>query len=247
MKINNIIKKRAISSNNLKNRLNLNKKLGSVDLTPWLFKRYKIKKNDYILEIGCGMGQHVTMEQKIVGTKGMVVATDISQKSLNKIKKAKNVIIKKVSMENLPKYLSKLKMKFDKIISSYAFYYAKNPITLLKTCKNFLKPSGMFLITAPCYPHTLTEFAKKTKTLPHQAEKYIDFGKKKLEPFIKKKSKKKIYQFKNRLSFKNKNDLLDFYRSTIFYNKSKEVNLIKMFVKKNRLEVIKSAKLYEFY
>ena len=44
MKINNIVKKRAISSNNLKNRLNLNKKLGSVDLTPWLFKRYKIKK-----------------------------------------------------------------------------------------------------------------------------------------------------------------------------------------------------------
>ena len=80
-----------------------------------------------------------------------------------------------------------------------------------------------------------------------QAEKYIDFGKKKLEPFIKKKSKKKIYQFKNRLSFKNKNDLLNFYRSTIFYNKSKEGNLTKMFVKKNRLEVIKSAKLYEFY
>ena len=82
MKINNIVKKRAISSNNLKNRLNLNKKLGNVDLTPWLFKRYKIKKNNYILEIGCGMGQHVTIEQKIVGAKGMIVATDISQKSL---------------------------------------------------------------------------------------------------------------------------------------------------------------------
>ena len=35
--------KKAISSKNLQNRLNINKKLGSNDLTKWLFKRYKIK------------------------------------------------------------------------------------------------------------------------------------------------------------------------------------------------------------
>ena len=48
MKISNIVRKRSISSDNLKNRLNLNKKLGSVDLTSWLFKRYKIKKNELL-------------------------------------------------------------------------------------------------------------------------------------------------------------------------------------------------------
>jgi len=247
MKINNIVKKRSISSDNLKNRLNLNKKLSSVDLTSWLFKRYKIKKNDYILEIGCGMGQHVEIQKKIIGSKGLVVATDISQKSLKKIKKSKNIIIKKVSMENLPKYLSKLKIKYDKIISSYAFYYAKNPIDLIKSCKSYLKPNGIFLITAPCYPHTLTEFAKKTKTLPNQAERYIDFGKKKLEPFIKKNFKKKIYKFRNKLVFKSKNDLLTFYRSTVFYKNSKEKDLIKALTKQKKIAVIKSAKLYKFY
>ena len=35
--------KKAISSRNLQNRLDINKKLGSKDLTEWLFKRYKIK------------------------------------------------------------------------------------------------------------------------------------------------------------------------------------------------------------
>jgi hypothetical protein len=39
-----IVEKRAVSSTNLQNRINLNKKLGSKDLTEWLFKRYKIKK-----------------------------------------------------------------------------------------------------------------------------------------------------------------------------------------------------------
>ena len=42
-----IVEKRAISSKNLQNRLNLNKKLGSKDLTKWLFNRYKIKKKRY--------------------------------------------------------------------------------------------------------------------------------------------------------------------------------------------------------
>ena len=69
--------KKAISSRNLQNRLDINKKLGSKDLTKWLFKRYKIKKNDNILELGCGRGNHVIRESKIVGSKGFVLATDL--------------------------------------------------------------------------------------------------------------------------------------------------------------------------
>ena len=63
MLINKTVKKRSISSIKLKKRLNINKKLGSKDLTSWLFRRYKIKKDDYILEVGCGVGQH-NLEKK---------------------------------------------------------------------------------------------------------------------------------------------------------------------------------------
>ena len=64
------------------------------------------------------------------------------------------------------------------------------PLGLLVKLKKYLKRKGKFFITTPCYPHTLTEFAKKNKTLSKKAESYIDFGVKKLEPFIKKKKKK---------------------------------------------------------
>ena len=246
MLINKTVKKRSISSIKLKKRLNINKKLGSKDLTSWLFRRYKIKKDDYILEVGCGVGQHINLEKKIIGKKGLILATDISGKSLMNIKNTKNVLTKKIAMENLPKYLSKLDLRFDKIISSYAFYYAHNPIGLLSKLKKFLKINGKFLITAPCYPHTLTEFAKKNKTLSKKAESYINFGVEKLEPYIKKKEKK-IFYFKNKLLFKSLDDLINFYRSTVYYKKEKEHILIKQFKNKNKLEVIKSAKLYEFY
>ena len=249
-----IVEKRAVSSQKLQNRLNINSKLGSKDLTKWLFDRYKIKKNDIILELGCGIGSHVIKQSKIIGKNGLIIATDYSSKSLKELKKNiknKNIIIKCISMDDIPGYLKNRKIKFDKIISSYALYYAKNPIRVIRECSKFLKPKGKFLITAPCYPHTLTEFALKQKTLPNIAKKYIDFSSKQLEVFLKlSKCKTKIYNFKNTLKFRNLNDLLDFYRSTIFYNKKSEFSLNNVFTKSKKkkgfFNIIKSAKLYKF-
>ena len=51
-------------------------------------------------------------------------------------------------------------------------------------------------------------------------------------------------------SIKNIEDLIYFYRSTVFYNKKSEKNLIKLFkkakIKSNYFKIIKSAKLYKF-
>ena len=61
------------------------------------------------------------------------------------------------------------------------------------------------MITAPCYPHTLIEFADKQKTLPKEVKKQINFSTKKLEKFLlKKKIKNQVFKFKNILKFKNK-------------------------------------------
>ena len=248
------VEKKAISSKNLQNRLNINKKLGSNDLTKWLFKRYKIKKNDKILELGCGRGNHVVKESKIIGDKGFILGTDLSKKSLNVLKKkifAKNIRLKHIDLDKTSRYLAKKKFQFDKIISSYALYYSKNPIKVIQDCSKFLKPNGYFLITAPCYPHTLIEFADKHKILSKEVKKQIDFSSQKLEKFLlKKKIRNKIFRFKNILKFKNKEDLLIFYRSTVFYNKKKEKNLLKFFdtsfKKKKYLNILKSARLYKF-
>lgn len=248
------VEKRAISSTKLKKRLEINNKLGTKDLTKWLFKRYKIKKGEIILELGCGIGKHVLNESKIVGKKGLIFATDYSKSSLNILKnkiKNSNIKAKCISMDHVSDFLKDKKIKFDKIISSYALYYSKKPIKVIESLRPFLKKNGKFLITAPCYPHTLTEFAKENKSLPKIAENYIDFSTKKLEVHLKKKRyKSKIYNFRNILKFKKIDDLLNFYRSTIFYSLKSEKKLINLFnKKKNKLgyfNIIKSAKLYIF-
>ena len=67
---------------------------------------------------------------------------------------------------------------------------------------------------------------------------------------LKKKIKNKVFKFKNILKFRNKEDLLTFYRSTVFYDKNKEKNLLKYFDlsfrKRKYLNILKSAKLYKF-
>ena len=91
-----------------------------------------------------------------------------------------------------------------------------------------------FLLLLSCYPHTLTEFASHQKTLPKIAKKYIDFSSKKLEVYLKKKIIKRILNFKNFLKFREYDDLLNFYRSTVFYNKKSEDSLKKIFLKKKK-------------
>ena len=97
----------------------------------------------------------------------------------------------------------------------------------------------------------MIEFADKQKILSNEVKRQINFSSQKLEKFLlKKKIKNKVFKFKNILRFKNKEDLLIFYRSTVFYNKEKEKNLLKYFdssfQKRKYLNIIKSAKLYKF-
>ena len=54
-----------------------------------------------------------------------------------------------------------------------------------KNVQNTLKLMASFLITVPCYPHTLTKFALNEKTLPAIAKKYIDFSSKKISVLFK--------------------------------------------------------------
>ena len=156
--------------------------------------------------LGCGgtLLKHIDQGDKVY----ILFVTDYSNKSLKILKKknkSNNIWIKCISMDDIPSFLKSKKIKFDKIISSYALYYSKNPIKVISKCSKFLEKNGKFLITAPCYPHTLTEFASHQKTLPKIAKKYIDFSSKNIEVYLKKKKiNKRIFNFKNFLKFRGR-------------------------------------------
>ena len=81
------LKKKAVNYSFLKKRLDLNKKLQNKDFSKWLFEKIKIKKNEKILDVGCGEGAQVKKFVKLIGKEGNISCLDINQASITKLKK----------------------------------------------------------------------------------------------------------------------------------------------------------------
>ena len=236
------IKKKASSSSALSKRLDVNKKYSKKDLTEWLFSKYNLKKNFNILEVGCGLGQHVIKESNIIGTKGYILAIDNSKESISELNKnkLKNVETICMEMDLLPSLLQKKNIYYDRILSSYAIYYANDPLILIRKLIPFLKPNGELIITMPNTPHTLIQMITSKEKIPLNVTQSLYFGKNILKPYLKNNYKNvKFLNFKNELKFKEFNDFYNLYKSSTFFLKKKEKK-IKNYLIKNFNKSIKN-------
>ena len=71
-------KRRAISSDDLKMRLDINKRSQSKDFQSWLRKRLNVQPSEQILDVGCGTGAQTYFMAEDAGEDGNVIAMDIS-------------------------------------------------------------------------------------------------------------------------------------------------------------------------
>ena len=226
------IKKRAISSKFLTNRINLNKKYQKFNFSLWQYKTYKkvitkfMKKEDIsnvrILDIGSGDGLQVSHFVKIFKNPE-IWCLDYSKKSLNLLRqkyKSKKIKIYKIDMNNLGWFLKKNKLEnyFHIAHSSYALYYAKNQNNVLKNMKNSLKKNGLFLISAPSEPHEMVNFINKIDKISQKILKTLKFFNNILVPFLKKNGKNCFYVKKtNNLIFKKEEEFIKFWKNTTYY------------------------------
>ena len=175
----NRIKKRATSSQLLKNRIELNKKYQKSDFETWQYKVYKkiiskyLKNKNFtsikILDVGSGDGLQVSHFLKIFRNVE-IWCLDYSNKSLKSLRKkykSKNIKIFKLDMNNLHKFIinRKLTNYFHIAHSSYALYYAKNQLRVLKTMNISLLKGGFFLVSAPSEPHEMVNLIDKNYTI----------------------------------------------------------------------------------
>jgi len=111
-------------------------------LTEELFLKSKIKKDDKVLDIGCGGGQTSFEASKLVGSNGYVVGADISKILLElaerKYSQIKNLDFKYCDVQN---YEFK-KNEFSKIISRFGVMFFENPFAAFKNIYNSLKYNG---------------------------------------------------------------------------------------------------------
>ena len=111
-------------------------------LTNEFFSRANIKKNDKVLDIGCGGGITSFEASKLAGKDGYVLGADISKILLNLAKKnfsnIKNLEFKYCDVQNY----NFEKNFFNTVISRFGVMFFENPIVAFKNIYNSIQDDG---------------------------------------------------------------------------------------------------------
>ena len=138
----------------LARRIQINETYGSVDFDRWVFQHLELANGLSVLDLGCGTGKHTIPLCQLVGSEGRVTAFDISEQALaalsTRVKEAgveTQITIIKGDFDDVDTYLHG--ESFDRVLSSYALYYAKHPSKVLRFVHSALKPGGLLLFCGP--------------------------------------------------------------------------------------------------
>ena len=111
-------------------------------LTEELFLKSNIKKDDKVLDIGCGGGQTTFEVSEMVGENGYVLGADISKILLDlaksKYASTKNLEFKYCDVQNY-KFREN---SFNKVISRFGVMFFENPIEAFKNIYDSLQEGG---------------------------------------------------------------------------------------------------------
>ena len=115
--------------------------------TPW-FTQY-IKKNDIVLDLGCGNGQSLIkasrVAKRVVGVDKDKILLDIAKKSTSRLT-IKNVEFETADLEKILKFKNG---SFDKIIFLDVLEHLHNRDQILEEIRRMLKPKGILFIGVP--------------------------------------------------------------------------------------------------
>ena len=112
------------------------------NLTNELFSRATIKKNDKVLDIGCGGGKTSFQASKLVGNKGQVTGADISETLLNF---AKSKFFRNKNLDFIFCDVQNYKFEennFDKVISRFGVMFFENPVEAFYNIKLSMKTNA---------------------------------------------------------------------------------------------------------
>jgi SAM-dependent methyltransferase len=113
------------TNKSLDTRIRANAKFGEFDFNAWLRKYVRIQNGDYVLDVGCGNGNHLEIWSDLVGADGEVAGMDNNPDLLAEAGRKKytndNVWLIKEDMDrSSPFPLSDI----DWVISNFSIYYS---------------------------------------------------------------------------------------------------------------------------
>lgn len=138
----------------LKQRLQINERYSSADLNEWIFAQLGLQAGLKVLDLGCGTGKQSLPAARIVGDDGHVTAVDISEEALEELRKqaanaglSHRITTLHVGLDDFGEMIGA--STFDRVISSYSLYYARDPKAVVQEISERLRLGGVMFICGP--------------------------------------------------------------------------------------------------
>lgn len=220
---------RATSRDSLATRLNINKAYGSADFDRWLLERLRPMPGEDVLDVGCGTGAQTLPLAERVGPQGSVSAVDISAQSIATLRAAlapgQRVQAEVGDMAELARLIRSVfaVKRYDLAQSTYALYYAKERLEVLRVMRDALKPGGRLAVFTPAAPHGLVDLAARCHEIPQPVYDSLNFGPDVVVPWFDANLRRvETHRFHNEISIPSVAETMTFYRATTYYDAAAE-------------------------
>ncbi|MBW2993357.1 class I SAM-dependent methyltransferase [Candidatus Woesearchaeota archaeon] len=229
------IERFAKNSQALDYRIYVNENFAKHDFDKWLFENLDLRPSLKVLDVGCGTGKHLFPISKMIGKEGLAVGSDISEESLSKCRKINESGVKLYNVD-LTEMKNKIDMTFDRVLSSFSIYYTKDKIKTFNDIYDLLNEDGILFICGPA-KETNKEFFGLVEEAGgkflNEHFKWSRFLEDDAQPILKKLfGSVEVIIFKNPIEFPTESVLLNYWKSTVLYDKNIEENMKKIIKKK---------------
>lgn len=125
-------------------RCNFNSRLGTKDLAVELLKKLRLQEGEFLVDVGCGTGQHLALFSREVGERGRVLGVDFNPEAITHVVAS--------GQAGLVANGAKLPLRsaiVDALTCNYAIYYFDDLPALLAEWRRVLKPGGRLVLSGP--------------------------------------------------------------------------------------------------
>jgi ubiquinone/menaquinone biosynthesis C-methylase UbiE len=121
-----------------------------------------------VLDVGCGPGFFSIEIAKMVGENGKVIAADLQEGMLDKLRKKieGNEIARRIQLHKCEANRIGVTEKVDFVLAFYMVHEVPDPMHFLKEIRSILRPNGHLLISEPKFHVKKEEFKE---TISHAA------------------------------------------------------------------------------